>query len=424
MALEPVNYGSMQIAPADLGGIIGDVLKQRQTNELKQQYATDLKSAFNDGSPTAMAALALKYPGQAEGIKSFMGTMTAEQNKKQMDDLTDGYSALLNGRKDVALSLLDQHIKAGENTGEDTSQLQNLRQLVDADPKTAMTHIGFTLSNLMGGEQFKNTFENVNPAAISKTQSEAQIKQLEAEGKPTEIALGQQKTAEEIKSAQSTRENAQIEQQLKGIDRQIAMADSETKRQELQLKRDELVQKQQQTGVSATEGAQDTLDTLNNTMSTVDSLMNSPYLESSFGVGTLTGKVAGMIPGSESTDFNAQIETLKSQQFLAQAKQLKGMGALSDAEGARLERAVSSLDRDQSPKAFKNSLGVIKSTLQKAQNKLVASGKLPTAGGSYVMQHPVYGNVTEGTINKLLAQYPGATRDQVIQYLQQSGGKQ
>jgi putative membrane protein len=52
----------------------------------------------------------------------------------------------------------------------------------------------------------------------------------------------------------------------------------------------------------------------------------------------------------------------------------------------------------------------------------VAAGKLPKTGGAFVLNHPVYGNVTEGRINDLMTKLPGYSREQVINFLQQTSG--
>ncbi len=39
------------------------------------------------------------------------------------------------------------------------------------------------------------------------------------------------------------------------------------------------------------------------------------------------------------------------------------------------------------------------------------------------MKHPKFGNVGEGDINRLMASQPGATREQVLEYLKSTGGK-
>lgn len=50
------------------------------------------------------------------------------------------------------------------------------------------------------------------------------------------------------------------------------------------------------------------------------------------------------IGGTDAYTLMKHIETLKSNVFLSQLPQMKGMGALTDAEGARLENAIASLD--------------------------------------------------------------------------------
>lgn len=68
-------------------------------------------------------------------------------------------------------------------------------------------------------------------------------------------------------------------------------------------------------------------------------LMNHPGLNA--GTGSLSQ--LGMIPGTKAHAFQTDLENLKSQLFLPMVQQLKGMGALSNAEGERLTAAVENL---------------------------------------------------------------------------------
>jgi len=99
------------------------------------------------------------------------------------------------------------------------------------------------------------------------------------------------------------------------------------------------------------------------------------------------------------------------------------MGALSDAEGKKLSAAIANLDPDQSAKQLKNNLGVVRSYIDKAMAKQVGGGKLPTTGGGFVLKHPQFGNISEGDVNRLMASQPGATRQQVIDYLTSTAAK-
>lgn len=75
---------------------------------------------------------------------------------------------------------------------------------------------------------------------------------------------------------------------------------------------------------------------------------------------TGTWNVGRMVPGTDAADFAAEVETLKAQTFLPMVQQLRGMGALSNAEGEKLNAAVGALRFDMSEKAFNESLGRIR----------------------------------------------------------------
>lgn len=428
--MDPINYNiqvkdpfesSLQAAQAgvNLSNFAEQQAEKQRLIQQQQQMRSDLATLAQNPSPTAndFASMTIKYPELADHFKNTWNMLDADRQKTAINQASQVYSALMTGNNDVAQSLLEKQAEAARNAGrtDDAQHAETLAKLVEMNPATAKTSAGLMLASALGPDKFAENFSKISviPSAIKKGDAEATSATLEAQSKPTEIELSNLTKAQAL-------ENGKIERQLKVLDAQIKIADSETKRQDLQLRRDQLVQKQQQLILGNTEAAQSQMDTINSTLATVDKVLNHPGLESGTGFG---GDVNAFFSGSEAADFRAVVDTLKSQQFLAQAKELKGMGALSDAEGARIEKAVSSLNTNQSPEAFKESLGVIKDSLLKAQRKLTASGKPQTSGGAFVMSHPTFGNVTEGDINKMLAQYPGSTREQVMEYLKSTGGQ-
>ena len=60
------------------------------------------------------------------------------------------------------------------------------------------------------------------------------------------------------------------------------------------------------------------------------------------------------------------VETLKSNVFLQQVGLMKGMGALTDAEGARLEKSIAALDLSLSPVDLQKNLTQITQILSQA----------------------------------------------------------
>lgn len=417
--MEPINYQLQVANPFDSGlkgfaqGLqMSQAVEQTQLKKAQMQQQLqmqkDMFALANNPNATAQdyARMMTAYPQLSEQYKRSWEVLNADQQQSMLSDGLKLDAALQSGQYDIAKQFIEQKAQAYENSGnaKEAAHWKAFGQILENDPTK---HKGIA-------KQFITAplIAQMGPEKYASLRSE----QRTAENAPIKTSLENAKTAEEIKTAQ-------LKRQIDSLDVQIRQANSETQRGELQLKRDELNQKLQQTQQGQQADSQNQLDTVGNSLDTVNKLLNHNVLTSSIGVGSTIGKALGIVPGTDNKDFNALLDTLKSQQFLTAAKEMKGMGALSDAEGARIERAVASLDRDQSPQAFKTALTTIKSTLERAQAKIVASGKLPTSNGAFVMQHPMYGQVTDGVINKLLAQFPGSTRDQVLAYLRSTGGK-
>ncbi|NBN88179.1 MAG: hypothetical protein EBV32_03715 [Proteobacteria bacterium] len=72
---------------------------------------------------------------------------------------------------------------------------------------------------------------------------------------------------------------------------------------------------------------------------------------------------ASKVPGTDAYDFAAKLDTFKAQTFVPMVSALKGMGALSDAEGKKLQAAVGALDPSMSEEAFVNELNKVATTL-------------------------------------------------------------
>lgn len=98
------------------------------------------------------------------------------------------------------------------------------------------------------------------------------------------------------------------------------------------------------------------LDASRQTIGTINRLLASPGREGATG----TWNLGRFVPGTNAADFAAEVETLKAQTFLPMVQQLRGMGALSNAEGDKLNAAVGALNFNMSEKAFQESLGRIR----------------------------------------------------------------
>jgi hypothetical protein len=153
---------------------------------------------------------------------------------------------------------------------------------------------------------------------------------------------------------------AQMNASLRGANSDVQRQLIEQRIQDLQAKADEkqaTLQSQAQGRVAAFDSAINTLDLLN----------AHPGKKSV--VGALSGGVVSAIPGTDAAGFMSQLETFKAQTFIPMVSALKGMGALSDAEGKKLTAAVGALDPKMKLSEFNAAVARIKGELEAARQR-------------------------------------------------------
>jgi hypothetical protein len=109
-------------------------------------------------------------------------------------------------------------------------------------------------------------------------------------------------------------------------------------------------------------------------LDTAEKLYNHPGREAATGASSFLS----VLPGTKAKSFQTDLDTFTSQTFVPMVQALKGMGALSDAEGKKLTASVGALDPNMDEQDFTNSLKHITGYLYK---KATASGlnvTLPT----------------------------------------------
>ena len=126
-------------------------------------------------------------------------------------------------------------------------------------------------------------------------------------------------------------------------------------------------------------------------LSAQETLDNAAILLQHPGRTAATGKTAllGSIPGTDAYDFSKRLDSFKAQTFIPMVSALKGMGALSDAEGKKLSESVGALDRSMSEEAFAQSLQQIMDSLyNKAQAAGLQVKKPDVSGGAITIPPP------------------------------------
>lgn len=165
------------------------------------------------------------------------------------------------------------------------------------------------------------------------------------------------------------RQNTQLrelERQQRILDRQVANETNRLRQQELQQKLDAKDREVNHARLNRQFEADNAVGNIDNSIATVDRLLSGAGLESAAGISA----AFPTIPGTEAASFEAELEVLQSQAFLAQVEKMKGLGALSENEGKKLGSAIGALSLDQSDESLRASLGRIKEQFEKAKAKI------------------------------------------------------
>lgn len=173
----------------------------------------------------------------------------------------------------------------------------------------------------------------------------------------------------ELRRRESELRKAETEERV--LDRKLARETNGLKRQEIQSKLEATRQKAAQGKRDIEFNAKSAIGSVDSSISTIDRLLTGSGLESAAGFQANFPTIAG----TEASDFESTLETLKSQTFLSQVEKMKGLGALSENEGKKLAAAIGSLDVRKSDKALRaelkrirDILGNTKSNMQKKFN--------------------------------------------------------
>lgn len=112
--------------------------------------------------------------------------------------------------------------------------------------------------------------------------------------------------------------------------------------------------------------------TAQTTLSYIDSIRNHPGR----GAGSGASSFLGVVPGTAAREFQIEVDRLKSGAFMTAIEQLRGMGALSNAEGQTATAAVAALDPSGSEEGFLKRLeeyeSIVRRGLERAEKRITA----------------------------------------------------
>lgn len=355
-----------------LSGIAG-VFQQEKQAQREKEFQQAYANAYASGDRGALRQLATQYPDQIESVRKGMGFIDEDQ-RNSIGTLAAG-ARLAASSPEAMQSWLQNNAKELTRVGVDPNNVAQMYQQNPSGFGEFVDHLGmaalgpidyFNVQDKMAGRE-------IDRGRLAETiRSNQAGEALTARGQDIQIR-GQNIS---VQNAALSREIQRAELQEKALDRQIARESNQLKLEELKQKQADVRQKADIARADRQAAAQGAVDTFSTALDSLNEIEQSPGLSKAVGIRSAFPTV----PGSDAANFEARLDTFKAQTFLPMVQSLKGMGALSDAEGKKLSDAVGALSPKMSEKAFRDSIGKIRNQLE---------SKLSTVKKQFDYQEPV-----------------------------------
>lgn len=355
-------------------GAVGQAIGQGEAAKRLSEFQQAFGQAYAAGDRDALRQLAATNPDQIETIRQGMGFVDADRNQA-MGDMSARLNIAAAQGPDAVMRELATHQNTLQQIGVSPEQAWQTYQQSPEGFSQLTDLIGM---HAVGPEKYFDIQDKVAGRDIDRSKLAETIRSNQAgealQQRGQDITVrGQNISAQ---NAALSREIQRAELQDKVLDRQIARETNQIKLDELKQKQADVRQKAEIAKADRQAAAQGAVDTFSTALDSLGEIEKSPGLSKAVGVRSAFPTV----PGSDAANFEARLDTFKAQTFLPMVASLKGMGALSDAEGKKLSDAVGALSPKMSEDAFRSSIGKIRTQLE---------SKLWTVKKQFDYQEPV-----------------------------------
>jgi hypothetical protein len=424
----PINYAvdvqnpfEAAIGGFKLGAGIAEIDAARAVRDQAQKAQTDLKALFNNPNATSAdyeRAVAFLPKDQAAIVTQGFERKTKEQQQTALTQGTQIYTAIKSGNLPVAEMQLKEQALALRNSGKEkeAQAYDDLSNLIRLNPTGAQTTIALTLAGLPGGKDFLESAdkalstqraESLQPSTLKEAvakadkavadatvaketatnapamqKAEADLKTAQAAKAIVESEFVRAKSVLEVQQQAATLRKtnediliAKEDNRIKALNAAQAKETNVLRREELQLKIDDAKEKRDQADrdQKATLAIQSA--DIDNFINTATRIKQTPKNI----INAATGPIASRLPttNQDVSDFEALVETLGSQAFLAQIPKIKGTGNLTEKEGDKLQASLQNLSLKQSPERLIANVDEAVRLLEKARVSITARSGLP-----------------------------------------------
>jgi hypothetical protein len=399
--MQPINYmldvqNPVQSAMTGLtqGMQIGQFMQAREQAEreaIQKQQMQEEFSAFAlkpNKTTEDFVSMMVRYPDRFEPLQGALNAQSSSQREATFKTASRVYAALRSNNPSRAKSILETEAQGHENADrqEEAAALRQLAGFAIENPQGLLTETGFTMSAI-NPEWAKSAFDAQNqnqmlPEEINLKKAQTDKTKAEAEKTETENLWYGDKTQAEIDNLESQVEDRQtgrvIEQQKMQLDNDQFYAKLDQDQQQFYEKLNQEERKIAQTVFNVKEKPEQRMERLEKVEGFATAARNAAegsklaaqLANDAKALNESTGgywnRAMRNVPGTGEYNFDQKLETMKSKIFLAQVDQMRGLGALTESEGAALKASIASINPNQDPKVVQQSLTEVAKQLSKA----------------------------------------------------------
>ncbi|EIF8297200.1 acyltransferase [Escherichia coli] len=336
-------------------GSVAQTYQAAKQQEADAAFQKEYAAAIQSGDRQQVRDLMTKYPRQLEKIQS--GMKWADEDQRNSIGTLAAGARLAASSPEAMQSWLQNNAKELTRVGVDPNNVAQMYQQNPSGFGEFVDHLGMAALGPID-------YFNVQDKMVGRQQDQQRINET--------IRNNDMTNARGWASNNIAQQNVNLrrmELEDKKYDRLIANETNALKLAELQDKRLQNQQAMEQAKRDKSDAYNSGMDNLSRTIETATKVLNSPGFTGYFGT-NLNPLSSRFIPGTEAADTETLVDTLKSQGFLSGIQQMKGMGALSNAEGQKVMDAIGSLSPNQSEKSARAAIKTIIKTTEMAQKRM------------------------------------------------------
>lgn len=412
--MQPYNYTIQAVDPFQSyykGYELGQAEKMQRDQEamkmqvLQQKMMQD-KAAAERAQSQAMAAQSLMEKiragtANAADIQSFAISAPKDQSEaalkvwegmnKEQQQGTLGFTAQVlsafgSKKPEIGIQLLNDRAIAERNSGrEDQAKAyETWAKIAESDPVTAQVMIAPLVGQLPGGDKVIEAWTKAQGESRAKELQPFEVRGKAAQTKSSEIAAKYAESAAlqdlekkgwDIRKIQSDMEIAKQNSRIAAASVAASREGNALRREELGLKVQEMRDKRESTIREKVAGVESARFNIDNMLNTADRVLKTPKNIIGSAAGPISSRMVTL--SQDTADFEELIGTLGAQSFLSQIPNIQGMGALSNAEGEKLQAALQSFSLRQSPERITENVKEAQRLLLKARTNIAKKFGVP-----------------------------------------------